>query len=139
MAARLFSPDAPAMLASRTVWTEIFESAGITPGAVMQTAVGRVKPGRFADYIGSLSSINELALKHGALRIRHGQVAVGGPLTGAVAITGEFAGMAAHGESWQQRNSDPAFQQAVAALTGPDGPVIPDGGLSILTEIRLDV
>ncbi len=131
-------PDAPAELMARTVWAEIFEASGDRAGSVMQASIGRVKPGRYQDYIGMLGKLNDLAMRHGALRIRHGQAIVGGPATGAVAVTGEFADMADFGQAWQNRNSDPEFSQTVAALTAPDGPVTPDGGISILSEIRLD-
>lgn len=136
MVARGMGPDSPAELVGRGIQTEITPSAGTETGAAMLAAIGRVKPGRMQEYLGHIEDLNQLALAHGAGRVRHLMMSVAGPFTGHVVALSEYPDMAALGAAWISRNNDPAWGRAVDSVLGADGPVTLEGQ-AILLEIPL--
>lgn len=134
--ARGMGEDSPAKLVSRGIHTEIAPGAGDGHGSVMQIAIGRVRPGKMQNFVDQMSSSNETFLKTGAERVRYFMVTVGGPNTGRSYAAIEYRDMAAFGESWHKRNSDPEWTKGVQALSGPEGYFDPEG-ISLLTEIQM--
>lgn len=134
--ARGMGEDSPAKLVSRGIHTEIAHGAGNGTGSVVQIATGRIRSGKRQDFIDQVTDANDTFIASGAERVRHFSVAVGGPNTGIVYAAIEYPDMAAFGESWHKRNSDPEWTKGVQALSGPDGPYDPEG-IVLLTEIQV--
>lgn len=131
---RGMSPDSPAKLIARGLHTEIAPGAGNGDGSVKQLSAGRVRPGRMNDFIEQSKKMNDAVLASGAERVRYYMITVGGPNTGLVYATSDYRDMAAFGEAWKKRNSDPKWTEMVQEATGPDGPVTLESQL-VLSEI----
>ncbi|MFW6074795.1 MAG: NIPSNAP family protein [Chloroflexota bacterium] len=135
MVERGMGADSPAKIVARGLHTEIVPGAGNGQDSVIQIATGRIRPGKRQGFLNQVEGANPKFIETGAERVRHFMVAVGGPNTGLNYAAIEYRDMAAFGESWHKRNSDPEWVKGVEQLRAPDGPYDPEG-ITLLTEIQ---
>lgn len=104
-------------------------------GRVLHAVTNEVIPGRMDDFLELSELWRKAALDSGALNVRLLRILIGGEGSGLVVGVGEYRDMAAFGEAFHKRTTDPEFQRNVFGRGMSSGAPANHLGQSVWTDI----
>jgi hypothetical protein len=135
---RLDHEDSPTVLLSQSIGVELPLDRPVKAGrgSVTQVYVSRALPGRFEGALDLSRRVFDFVEAHGAMNSRLFTLLGAGAMTDALVVVWEFENMRALGRLGDSYMTEPAGQELMMTLTGPDCPVTTMSS-GIYTEIPL--
>lgn len=135
---RIQRDDSPVVMEAMSVGNVIPLERDGPPqrGAVVEAYVSRVVPGRFMGALELAAAVFDFVEGHGATNCRLSQLNSAGSLTECLVASWELESMRAVGALGDAFGTDPAGQEVMEILTGPNGPIVTVSS-GIYTEIPL--
>ena len=135
---RVYGDDSPVVMESMSIGTEIplGRSGPSNRQPVVEAYISRALPGQFAAALELAGAVFDFAEANGATACRLVQLSSAGMLTDCLVASWEFENVRALGKLGDAFGTDPAAQQIMETLNGPNGPITPVSS-GIYVEIPL--
>jgi hypothetical protein len=104
--------------------------------AVRNVSIFRAHPGRRQEFLNDAVAAKKILERLGA-RWRIGDTTIGGPNTGNLVVSLEFADMAAYAAFTQKAQADSEWQAFQARVAGSPDPTTTLVGRSLITDLDL--